>query len=140
MCKLSCHIFRLATVPLSSMGFVFDGAEKQSKTIPGPIRSLPEMENSIGSAVRKVLCYRQKTLLLYIIGYAKVLILFIIISQWKSSDTTDLYKPIKLGALYSTGQKGAIKPISNLCEAYLKWKTHGLLVDDILSFKQNTFN
>ena len=35
------------------------------KTMLGPIRSLTVKENHIGSAVNEILCYRQKSLLLF---------------------------------------------------------------------------
>ena len=42
---------------------------KQPKTMSGPISSLTFKKNHIGSAVSEIFRYRQKSLLLYIIGY-----------------------------------------------------------------------
>ena len=39
------------------------------KTIQGPIRIFIVKENHVGSAVSDILCYRQKRLLLSLIGY-----------------------------------------------------------------------
>ena len=44
---------------------------KQLKTFPGPIRSLTVKENHIGSAVGKILCYRQKSLLFFRLKFAE---------------------------------------------------------------------
>ena len=45
-------------------------SHKLLKTFPGPIRSFTVKENHICSAVRKILRYKQKNVLLYIIGLA----------------------------------------------------------------------
>ena len=78
-------MFILAAAPLAYRGSIFKGMEGQKnsikpypelfikikniKTISRPKRSLTVKENNISPVVREFLRYKQKSLLLYIIGY-----------------------------------------------------------------------